>query len=218
VSDIPQESVDRLMVKCARHCCICRRFRPTKLQVHHIVPRGDGGSDEDDNLVVICHMCHTDVHSQVPFARRFSVDELKGHRDALMQMVADRKLSANEADNTDQLIGAALKRESVVRNDDGLSREAIEILLAAAHSVGNRQGMIILSDTNVGLRIFPGQRQCPYDPADRRATARYKAAIKTLFYRRLIELSSRSQYEVTELGYLCADEIVSAHAQPVEPT
>jgi 5-methylcytosine-specific restriction endonuclease McrA len=47
--DIPQDLVDRMMVKCGRRCCICRRFLPTKLQVHHIIERANGGTNEEDN-------------------------------------------------------------------------------------------------------------------------------------------------------------------------
>ena len=50
---VPQSVVDELMAKCARHCCICRRFRPLHLIVHHIVERNDGGTDEPGNLIVI---------------------------------------------------------------------------------------------------------------------------------------------------------------------
>jgi hypothetical protein len=53
MENIPQDLIDKMMVKCARRCCICRRFRPTKLQVHHIVLKGDGGTNEEDNLIVI---------------------------------------------------------------------------------------------------------------------------------------------------------------------
>jgi hypothetical protein len=52
--EIPPDLVDKTMVKCARRCCICRRFRPTKLQVHHIRERSKGSSDEEANLIVSC--------------------------------------------------------------------------------------------------------------------------------------------------------------------
>lgn len=42
--NIPTDLVDRMMVKCACRCCICRRFRPTKLQVHRVVERNLGRS------------------------------------------------------------------------------------------------------------------------------------------------------------------------------
>src|SRR3972149_9786927 len=99
MGDIPQDLIDRMMVKCARRCCICRRFRPTKLQVHHIKEKNDGGTDEEDNLIVTCITCHSDVHSQVPFTRRFSVEELKGHRNALIKMLEEGKLPRDEPEN-----------------------------------------------------------------------------------------------------------------------
>lgn len=36
--------------------------RETRLHVHHIVPRGDGGTDHLDNLVSLCPDCHADRH------------------------------------------------------------------------------------------------------------------------------------------------------------
>ena len=210
-----------MMIKCARRCCICRRFRPTKLQVHHIVEKGQGGTNDEDNLIVICLPCHTDVHSQVPFTRRFSPEELKGHRDTLIRMVAEGKFPAEEPDNTDQLIARVVSGRGVGTRADAqeaLSPEAVEILLGAAHATGNRQGMIVLSKTNYGLRIFPGNQQCPYNVADRRATAKYKAALEELLSEDLIEYASDSLREVTHAGYLLADEIASAHGQSSEPT
>ncbi|MCY2968371.1 MAG: hypothetical protein NT069_32860 [Planctomycetota bacterium] len=51
MSAIPQELVDRMMALSGRHCYICRRFRPTKLQVHHIEERGKGGDDSADRAI-----------------------------------------------------------------------------------------------------------------------------------------------------------------------
>src|SRR5687768_6603886 len=109
MSEIAPELIDRMMVKCARRCCICRRFRPTKLQVHHIDEKGKGGSNEEDNLIVVCLSCHTDVHTRVPFARRFSVEELKGHRDGLIRLVSEGKLPADDSDDSDQVIARVVR-------------------------------------------------------------------------------------------------------------
>lgn len=207
------------MVKCARRCCICRRFRPTKLQVHHIVQKSQGGTNEEDNLIVICLSCHADVHSKVPFTRRFSPEELRGHRDTLVRMVAEGTLPTDEPDNSDALIRKVLDGIDVrgsAADAPALSQEAVEILLAAAHSTGNREGMIALSHTNVGFRLFPGSHSCPYESRDRRAQARYKAALEELHDEALVECMSDSLYEVTHAGYLVADEIASAHGRSVE--
>lgn len=43
-----------------RHCK--GRHKDSKLEVHHIVFRSQGGSDEESNLITLCHTCHTDLH------------------------------------------------------------------------------------------------------------------------------------------------------------
>ncbi len=91
-----------ILAKCARHCCICRRFRPLHLQVHHIVEQSEGGSDEPDNLIAICVSCHSDVHTETKLTRRFTTKELKLHRDNVCQLVADGKLPISE-ESPDQL-------------------------------------------------------------------------------------------------------------------
>src|SRR5262249_10230385 len=110
MSEIDPTLVDRMMVLTARHCCVCRRFRPIKLQVHHIIERSNGGTDHEDNLIVICLPCHTDVHSRVPFARRFTPSELKMHRDAVVRMVAEGKLIAASAEDEPVVTLRAVKR------------------------------------------------------------------------------------------------------------
>ena len=43
-----------------RHCK--GKKKDSKLEVHHIVYRRKGGSDEEDNLITLCHTCHYGVH------------------------------------------------------------------------------------------------------------------------------------------------------------
>lgn len=46
-----------------RQCANCKRSEEeVKLDVHHIVPRGRGGSDRISNLVTLCRQCHDAVH------------------------------------------------------------------------------------------------------------------------------------------------------------
>lgn len=33
-----------------------------ELDVHHIIPRGRGGSDNPDNLITLCRRCHHNIH------------------------------------------------------------------------------------------------------------------------------------------------------------
>ena len=45
-------------------CQHCKgKSKDSKLEVHHIVFRRNGGSDEASNLVTLCKICHEDLHS-----------------------------------------------------------------------------------------------------------------------------------------------------------
>lgn len=44
-------------------CQHCKgKKKDSKLEVHHIIYRSSGGSDEEDNLITFCHTCHYDLH------------------------------------------------------------------------------------------------------------------------------------------------------------
>ena len=45
-------------------CQYCKdKHKDSKLEVHHIVFRSQGGSDEENNLITLCHTCHKALHS-----------------------------------------------------------------------------------------------------------------------------------------------------------
>ena len=45
-------------------CQYCKgKHKDSKLEVHHILFRSQGGSDEESNLIALCHTCHKDLHS-----------------------------------------------------------------------------------------------------------------------------------------------------------
>ena len=45
-------------------CQYCKgRHKDSKLEVHHIIFRSHGGSDEESNLITLCHTCHKALHN-----------------------------------------------------------------------------------------------------------------------------------------------------------
>jgi hypothetical protein len=84
------ETAKAALVACGRRCCLCAEFCGTKIQTHHIVPEGQGGSNEFDNCMPLCLDCHAEVDSynpRHPIGRKFSRAELIGHRDRLYEQV-----------------------------------------------------------------------------------------------------------------------------------
>lgn len=47
--------------KCQNASCKCKDKHP-KLEIHHIIFRRNGGSDEPENLITLCKGCHDGVH------------------------------------------------------------------------------------------------------------------------------------------------------------
>ena len=42
--------------------CCKNKHKDSKLEVHHIIFRSNGGSDDHDNLITLCHTCHKALH------------------------------------------------------------------------------------------------------------------------------------------------------------
>ena len=79
------------LVASGRHCCLCHRFCGVKIELHHITPESEGGSDELDNCIPLCFDCHAEVghyNSKHPRGRKFSPTELRLHRDRWFERVA----------------------------------------------------------------------------------------------------------------------------------
>jgi HNH endonuclease len=54
------------------------------MELDHIVPRAERGSDDIDNAIPLCFECHAEVHAYNdahPRGRKFRPDELRAHRD-----------------------------------------------------------------------------------------------------------------------------------------
>ena len=59
------ENTKAMVLNRDNYTCQCceGKHKDSKLEVHHIVFRSQGGSDEESNLITLCHTCHKDLHS-----------------------------------------------------------------------------------------------------------------------------------------------------------
>ncbi|MBN2379861.1 HNH endonuclease [candidate division WOR-3 bacterium] len=83
-----KKEVSELLVKTNRRCCLCETQHD--VQVHHIIPLKDGGTDDIDNAITLCIPCHHKIHPE-NFTKSFTPDELKGHRQRMIEKVARQK-------------------------------------------------------------------------------------------------------------------------------
>jgi hypothetical protein len=204
---IPDHLVNQILVKSGRRCCICRRFRPTRIQVHHIIARSEGGPDDPGNLMPICMSCHTDVHSRVPFARRFSPDELRAHRDELFRLVADGKLPTGSEDSPGPLqVFNGRVLDTAFPDLPGLTAEAALIVVAAAESL---DGLVTIKNLGRIAHVQGGSVSFTNAESSHRECAKYRAAVELLLSLGLIRrIGHRDEiFELTDLGYAVADDI-----------
>ncbi len=86
----PQDVKEKALVACGRCCCICHKFCGNNMEVHHIIQHADGGTDEFDNAIPLCLDCHAEVgqyNPRHPKGTKFTIGELKGHRDKWYEKV-----------------------------------------------------------------------------------------------------------------------------------
>lgn len=83
-----QEVRTKVLLWCDRHCCLCKKPCGTNIEVHHLVPENEEGSDDIDNAMPLCFDCHSDVmHYNVkhPRGTKYKPDELKTRREQVYE-------------------------------------------------------------------------------------------------------------------------------------
>ena len=88
---------EEILVKSARHCCVCRKAKGTNLEVHHIKPQEQGGDDSIENAICLCFDCHADAGHYFaghPKGTKLSPAELLKHKKAWFEIVAQHKITA----------------------------------------------------------------------------------------------------------------------------
>ena len=210
---IPQPVVDQLLAACGRRCCLCRRFQPLCLQVHHIRPQAEGGTDEPDNLIALCLNCHSSMHTKAGMARNFTFDELKLHRNDTFTAVHDGRLIGDSEppgafdEMVRRLITAILPGlEPSPSPNVELLPEAVEVLVTAA----KHGGIFYPVQYDGGWVLQCGQAQFGGDINDHRRLVKYQKALDQLAQSGLVERVRDSLWQVTYDGYLLADRLIAA--------
>lgn len=89
-------------VKSARHCCACHLHKGRNLEIHHILPKEQGGQDTFENAIVLCFECHADAGHYFaghPKGSKFSIQELIMHRDNWYRLVELHQLKDSQIAN-----------------------------------------------------------------------------------------------------------------------
>ncbi|MDE0405884.1 MAG: HNH endonuclease [Nitrospira sp.] len=85
-----KEVKQKSLVRAARHCCVCHRYKGVNVEVHHIVPHSDGGNDHLDNAIALCFDCHANAghyNTNHPKGTAYSPSELRKAREVWHDLV-----------------------------------------------------------------------------------------------------------------------------------
>jgi hypothetical protein len=52
---------EEALVRSRRTCCVCHQFAGRNVEVHHIEPESEGGSNDLANAIVLCFRCHSEA-------------------------------------------------------------------------------------------------------------------------------------------------------------
>lgn len=207
---IPQETVDNILGKCARHCCICRKFLPLHLHIHHIIEKNEGGTDELDNLIPVCEHCHSNVHTSPKMTRRFTQEELKIHRNNVFELVNKGKLPSNDTlisnNDLDYIINEILEKVNLNKEIkfDSKSLKVLYALLVEEKELfvqpilSHEEKVPVLDNALliVGNQQFISEIDANGLPI----------ALQLLLKEKLIEKTGLNQYKITYKGVTFCEE------------
>lgn len=122
-------------IEYGNECSLCRATK--NLEIHHIVPISKGGTNETENLAILCDKCNSKIRNKIVpiIEKQFKITQFGGNgiRENLRQQIEDiSELSV-------KISGETLKRVMTMRNDKETTtgritsiaeivREAIEYL------------------------------------------------------------------------------------------
>jgi len=125
-----------------RVCELCGQSVVKELEVHHIVPRAEGGSNQLRNLVVLCERCHDKHH-----AGNLEVGELRLTSEGL-----ERSTVASIAG------GSVINSQKKTKAESKWSVEQMETIRAALKKFQGRPlTRVCLELEEEGIRIKPAQ-------------------------------------------------------------
>ena len=82
--DFNEDDKVKLLLWCARHCCLCGKFAGVHIEIAHLEPK----SSDIDNAIPLCFDCHAAIghyNRRHPRGRKYSIKELKARRDQVYE-------------------------------------------------------------------------------------------------------------------------------------
>ena len=76
--DISKRTITKILKRSNAKCVICGWDEST-CDIHHIIPKSQGGSNTSDNLIIVCPNCHRVIHANkkydIEYLQSLSIDK-----------------------------------------------------------------------------------------------------------------------------------------------
>lgn len=144
-----------LLVRAGGHCCLCGAYCGSKIEIHHIIPESEGGTDEEDNGIPLCLNCHAEVRAyddQHPIGTKFHMEELPRHRDRVFRWI----------EKNGPMIYDGIANQLIVATPESLVREDFNTLNSAVDLKRDAKGCPVPPISTTGRTIHARQtiRRC----------------------------------------------------------
>jgi hypothetical protein len=205
---INEDVAAEVLAKSARHCCICRQYLPLSIQVHHIIEKSEGGTDNFDNLIPVCIQCHGYIHTTPHMTRKFTIKELKKCRDDVYEMVSTGKLPATRTMTRNELEAISALLADTLRNlnsKEEIDEEALKFLCAVYSERSNIK--IVRTLENLSIIVIGSQYFIPKE----KFSGQYPKSIINLLSHGFIE-SKGDTLEITSKGMNLVSKLVQTTA------
>lgn len=74
IKDLSKRTVSKILNRANKGCSICG-WNESTCDIHHIIERKNGGTNDNNNLIIVCPNCHRVIHT----TNKYSKDFLQQH-------------------------------------------------------------------------------------------------------------------------------------------
>ena len=74
IKDLSKRTITKILERSNKGCSICG-WNESTCDIHHIIPKSQDGSNEHNNLIIVCPNCHRIIHT----TNKYSIDFLFEH-------------------------------------------------------------------------------------------------------------------------------------------
>lgn len=70
ILDCSKRTITKILKRSNIGCSICG-WNEATCDIHHIIPKKNGGADDNDNLIIVCPNCHRVIHSNKKYSEEY---------------------------------------------------------------------------------------------------------------------------------------------------